>query len=161
MKHAEASSHDFIKNHPDRLDILIANAGVSMQTPDKLSSDGYEPTFQTNQLGHFAFIQPLLPLFEKTAKEHGEARVVMTSSDAHAFAKNGIEFETLSKTSPHIGIRGMPDAMRRYGATKLALMLYARRLDREWAAPLREKGTMVFADCAHPGEIYVSFCMMD
>lgn len=153
MKHAEASGHDFVKNHPERLDILIANAGVSMQTPDKLSPDGYELTFQTNQLGHFAFIEPLLPLFEKTAKEHGEARVVITCSDAHAFARNGIDFEALSQTQPNIGIRGMPEAMRRYGVTKLALMLYTRRLDREWAAPLRDKGTTIFVDCAHPGTI--------
>lgn len=43
-----------------RLDIVIANAGVSMMGLDELSEDGYERLFATNHLGHFAFIVGVL-----------------------------------------------------------------------------------------------------
>lgn len=151
MKHSEESGQDFAKQHPDRLDILLCNAGVSLQRADKLSSDGYELSFQTNHLGHFAFTNTLLPLLEKTAKEHGEARVVITSSSAHAFAKDGIDFDALQKTKPHKGARGIGEAMTRYGTSKLGNMLYTRELDKRWAAPLRANGVQVFVDCVHPG----------
>ena len=151
MKHSEESAHDFARQHPDRLDILMCNAGVSLQRSDQLSSDGYELTFQTNHLGHFAFVMALLPLLEKTAKEHGDTRVVMTSSDAHAFAKTGIDFDALQKTTPHRGARGLGEAMTRYGTSKLGNMLFARELDKRWAAPLRAQGVQVTVDCAHPG----------
>ncbi|CAG7849107.1 SubName: Full=Related to Oxidoreductase, short-chain dehydrogenase {ECO:0000313/EMBL:CCA71096.1} [Serendipita indica DSM 11827] len=153
MKKAQLSGQNFVKNNPSRLDIVIANAGVSLQRPDELGPDGYELTMQTNHLGHFSFITSLLPLLEKTAREHGEARVVITSSDAHAFAKEGIDFDSLTKSKPHLGIRGLSDAFARYGASKLANMLFARELDKRWAAPLRKQGVMVSADCVHPGTI--------
>ncbi|KIM27486.1 hypothetical protein M408DRAFT_329946 [Serendipita vermifera MAFF 305830] len=153
IKHAEETGKEFAKQHPERLDILLCNAGVSLQKGDQLSSDGYELTFQTNHLGHFAFANTLLPLLEKTAREHGEARVVITSSDAHAFAKSGIDFDALQQTKPHQGMRGIGEAMSRYGVSKLSNMLYARELDKRWAAPLRAKGVQVTADCVHPGTI--------
>jgi NAD(P)-dependent dehydrogenase (short-subunit alcohol dehydrogenase family) len=150
MKSAYESANDFA-SHNSRLDILVANAGVSLQRGDQLSSDGYEQTFQVNQLGHFSFITPLLPLMEKTAREHGEARVVITSSAAHAFAKSGIDFDALTKATPHTGLSGLGDAMTRYGASKLANMLFARELDRRWAYPLRQQGVFVSSDSVHPG----------
>jgi NAD(P)-dependent dehydrogenase (short-subunit alcohol dehydrogenase family) len=151
MKHAEASGQEFAKKNPGRLDVVIANAGVSLQRSDQLSSDGYELSFQTNHLGHFTFVTALLPLLEKTAREHGEARVVITASSAHAFATSGINFDELQKTKPHRGVRGIGEAMNRYGASKLCNMLFAKELDKRWAAPLRNQGVHVFVDSCHPG----------
>ncbi|KAG8821081.1 hypothetical protein FRC18_011456 [Serendipita sp. 400] len=153
MKKARLSAQSFEREHSGRLDIVIANAGVSLQRSDEISSDGYEKTMQTNHLGHFAFITGLLPLLEKTAREHGKASVVMTSSDAHAFAKDGIDFESLKTSKPHRGFRGLGDGFKRYGASKLANMLFARELDKRWAEPLRKSGVLVAANCAHPGTI--------
>lgn len=150
IKSAYESAKDFA-SHNSRLDILVANAGVSLQRGDQVSSDGYEQTFQVNQLGHFSFITPLLLLMEKTAREHGEARVVITSSAAHGFAKSGIDFDALTKAIPHTRFGGLGDAMTRYGASKLANMLFARELDRRWAYPLRQQGVFVSSDCVHPG----------
>ncbi|KAG8806760.1 hypothetical protein FRC17_004824 [Serendipita sp. 399] len=153
MKNAQLAAQTFLREHPERLDLVIANAGVSLQRSDELSTDGYEKTIQTNHLGHFAFITTLLPLLEKTAREHGNARVVVTSSDAHAFAKEGIDLEALTTTKPHRGLRDMGGAFQRYGASKLANMLFARELDKRWAEPLRKSGLSISADCAHPGTI--------
>ena len=56
---AEASAREFCKRE-NRLDILVANAGVGMIYRDELSVDGYERAFATNHLGHFAFVQEVL-----------------------------------------------------------------------------------------------------
>lgn len=153
MTSAKASAEAFIQKHGHQLDIVICNAGISMQKGDQLSPEGgYELMFNTNHLGHFAFVTSLLPLIEKTAKEHGEARVVVTSSDAHAFAKEGIDFDSLTQTVSATGFRGMSAALNRYGVSKLCNMLFTRELDHRWASPLRKSGVKVFVDCAHPGK---------
>ncbi|CAG7849106.1 SubName: Full=Related to Oxidoreductase, short-chain dehydrogenase {ECO:0000313/EMBL:CCA71095.1} [Serendipita indica DSM 11827] len=153
MKNAQLSAQEFARNNPSRLDIVIGNAGISMQRSDELSSDGYELTMQTNHFGHFSFIITLLPLLTKTAKEHGDVRVVMTTSDAYAYATNGIDFESLTRPTMQTGMRALTDQFARYGASKLANMLFARELDRGWATPLRKQGAMAYVDCAHPGAI--------
>ena len=53
-------SAEVFKQLESRLDILVANAGISMVYRDELSPDGYEKTFATNHLGHMAFIMSLL-----------------------------------------------------------------------------------------------------
>ena len=59
IKGAQESAEAF-KKIESRIDILIANAAISMAYQDELSPDGYEKTFATNHLGHMAFIMPLL-----------------------------------------------------------------------------------------------------
>lgn len=56
---AKRSAEDFMKLE-DRLDIVVANAGVSMLNLSELSQDGYERMFATNHIGHFTFITTLL-----------------------------------------------------------------------------------------------------
>ena len=59
IKGANESAEAF-KKLESRVDILVANAGISMAFRDELSPDGYEKTFATNHLGHMAFIMSLL-----------------------------------------------------------------------------------------------------
>ena len=56
---AKASAEVF-KKIENRIDILVANAAVSMAYQDELSPDGYEKAFATNHLGHMAFVMSLL-----------------------------------------------------------------------------------------------------
>ncbi|KAG6361343.1 hypothetical protein INS49_009568 [Diaporthe citri] len=58
-----------------RLDVLMANAGI-MALPRGLTSDGYELHFGINHLAHALLIRKLLPLLQKTAKTHLEARII-------------------------------------------------------------------------------------
>lgn len=69
-----------------RLDGIVLNAGV-MATPYRLTADGVEEQFQINHLAHFALVQSLMPLLEKTgAGVRGKpARIVALSSFAHNF----------------------------------------------------------------------------
>lgn len=59
IKDAKTSAPQFLERE-ERLDIVIANAGISAMPRDRLSVDGWERTFATNHLGHFAFINGLM-----------------------------------------------------------------------------------------------------
>jgi len=45
----------------DHIDLLFANAGV-MACPEGRTADGFEVQFGTNHLGHFVFVNRLVPL---------------------------------------------------------------------------------------------------
>ncbi|MDQ1477633.1 MAG: hypothetical protein QOE62_2862, partial [Actinomycetota bacterium] len=62
-----------VTNEHDRLDVIIANAGV-MATPDGSTADGFETQFGTNHLGHFLLVNRLRPLLAGGAARSGPAR---------------------------------------------------------------------------------------
>lgn len=71
---------DEVTKSTDRLDILMNNAG-NMATPPGLTKDGYEIQFGTNDMGHALLTRFLLPVMQKTAKEHGgDVRIVNITS---------------------------------------------------------------------------------
>ena len=75
----EAASE--IRSTCPRLDLLINNAGV-MTPPYQRTEDGFEPTFATNHLGHFALTGLVLDRLLATPG----ARIVTVNSVAHARA---------------------------------------------------------------------------
>lgn len=116
------------------LDAIIANAGV-MAVPRLELARGYELQFFSNHIGHFLLITRLLSSLSPTA------RVVMVSSAAHRSApRAGIDFDNLSG---QLGYH----ARTAYGRSKLANLLFARRLARR----LPEGQT---ANAVHPGVIW-------
>ena len=60
------------------LDVLIANAGV-MACPPGTTAEGFETQFGTNHLGHFVFVNRLVPLVVAGAP----SRIVALSSSGH------------------------------------------------------------------------------
>ncbi|KAI1400816.1 NAD(P)-binding protein [Hypoxylon fuscum] len=112
-----------------RLDVLMANAGI-MAFPPGLTSDGYELHFGINHVAHALLIRKLLSLLQKTAKEHGEARIIPVSSLALVLAppKHGIVFDDL-KTTQAYWILGK---WQRYAQSKLANLIYGRELARRY-----------------------------
>jgi NAD(P)-dependent dehydrogenase (short-subunit alcohol dehydrogenase family) len=117
----------------DRLDILINNAGV-MIPPYQKTKDGFELQFGTNHLGHFALTGLLLPPLKKTPF----SRVVTISSLAHRGAS--IYFDNLD------GSQGYK-AMKFYGQSKLANLLFAKELDNR----LKQHGLSTISIACHPG----------
>ncbi|KAF2106455.1 dehydrogenase with different specificitie [Lophiotrema nucula] len=112
-----------------RLDVLICNAGV-MAIPPGLTKDGYELHFGINHLSHAVFIKYLLPVLQKTAEEHGEARVVSLASLAVAHTPaGGIVFDLLRTPQDDLGITAK---WMRYGQSKLANVLYTRELAKRY-----------------------------
>ncbi|KAJ6444631.1 molecular chaperone DnaJ [Purpureocillium lavendulum] len=130
-----------VAEQSDRLDILMLNAGI-MATLPGLTQDGYEVQFGTNHMGHAFLTNLLLPLLDKTAQSGPDAdvRVVVLSSEGHKLGpKPGILFDTLKTEYSHV------DAFVRYGQSKFANVLFARRL-----AQLRPRLTVV---AVHPGVV--------
>ena len=113
--------------------LLVANAGVMAVPVRQLTPDGFELQFATNFLGHFALAGRLLPNLRAAA-----ARVVSLSSLAHLAGR--IELADLG------GERGYKP-WKAYGQSKLAMLMWARELQRRSEA----EGWGVTAVAAHPG----------
>ena len=113
-------------------EVIIANAGV-MACPQGKTKDGFETQFGTNHLGHFVFVNRLVPLLKSGS------RVVTLSSAGHQISDVDIADPNFER-SPY-------QAFTAYGRSKTANILYAVALDN------RLKGRGVRATSIHPGGI--------
>ena len=102
--------------------------------------DGHETQFQTNHLGHFL----LTNLLRDQLVASAPSRVVIVSSDAHRYARKGVDFDDLESTHRY-------RAFKTYGRTKLMNLLFMRELAR------RLDGTGVTANAVHPGYVATRF----
>jgi NAD(P)-dependent dehydrogenase (short-subunit alcohol dehydrogenase family) len=116
-----------------RIDVLVNNAGVMVPTR-RLTKQGFELQFGVNHLGSFALTALLLPKLKETPG----SRVVITGSGQHNGAR--IDWDDLNAEKSFSGIP-------RYGATKLANLLFLFELDRR----LRAAGVPITAVGCHPG----------
>ncbi|TCC64222.1 SDR family NAD(P)-dependent oxidoreductase [Kribbella pittospori] len=117
-----------IRSTCPRLDLLINNAGV-MNVPFQHTEDGFELTFGTNHLGHFAFTGLLLEQLLRTAG----SRVVTVTSNAHRRGRLDVDQEY--------------DAGAAYDRSKLANLLFAYELQHR----LEAVGGTTASLAAHPG----------
>ncbi|MFQ2877608.1 SDR family oxidoreductase [Mycobacterium sp. MS3] len=116
------------------IDILINNAGVMTPPERDTTADGFELQFGSNHLGHFALTGHVLPLLRATPAP----RVVSLSSIA---ARRGrIHFDDLQFEKSYA-------SMSAYGQSKLAMLMFARELDRR----SRRGGWGIMSNAAHPG----------
>jgi NAD(P)-dependent dehydrogenase (short-subunit alcohol dehydrogenase family) len=118
-----------------RIDVLINNAGA-MFARRKTSQDGYEMTFAVNHLAPFLLTHLLL----RSLQGGKPARIVTTSSEAHRRATLQLDPAMRSYS-----------AIRAYGSSKLANILFTRALAKRLA------GTAVTATCLHPGFVRTQF----
>ncbi|MGO1590555.1 MAG: SDR family NAD(P)-dependent oxidoreductase [Ancrocorticia sp.] len=121
----------------EAINLCILNAGSVMLADGgrRETKDGFELTFQTNYLGHFALVQGLLPCLRS-----GAARVVPQISLA---TRNGaINWEDLqAKREYH--------SFTAYRQSKVALGLFGMELDRR----SREECWGVTVQLCHPGVV--------
>jgi NAD(P)-dependent dehydrogenase (short-subunit alcohol dehydrogenase family) len=122
-----------------QLDLLINNAGV-MAPPRRTTADGFEEQFGTNHLGHFALTGLLLPRLLDTKG----SRVVTVSSNAHRIGR--IDFDDLEARRHYL-------RWPRYGATKVANLLFTYELQRRLAAAGDGTGATTIAVACHPGVV--------
>lgn len=115
------------------LHILLNNAGVILLRREE-TVDGIETTFAVNHLAYFLLTNLLLPRLQESAP----ARIVNVSSGAHAHAGGRLDFDDLDSRTGY-------SAMRVYGKSKLANILFTRELAR------RLEGTGVTVNAMHPG----------
>lgn len=121
------------------LHVLLNNAGVIMLRREE-TVDGIETTFAVNHLAHFLLTVLLLDRLKASAP----ARVVNVASDAHHYARGGLDFADLGSAKGY-------SVMSVYGRSKLANILFTRELGRRLA------GSRVTANCLHPGFVSSGF----
>ena len=119
------------------LHVLLNNAGV-INTSRKETVDGFEETLAVNHFAPFLLTGLLLPRLQATPG----ARIVNVSSGAHAFVKS-MGFEDMQAEDGY-------KTFREYGRSKLANILFTRRLSR-----LLE-GQDITVNCLHPGAVATS-----
>jgi WW domain-containing oxidoreductase len=122
-----------VKGGAAPLDAIVCNAGI-MAPAELRQAHGYELQFFTNHIGHFMLVTGLLDRLAPAG------RVVVTASNAHRRATNGLEFDNLSGARDY-------DPMRMYGQSKLANVLFTFELARRLGAGPRTANTL------HPGVI--------
>ncbi|GAA6061855.1 hypothetical protein JCM10212_001288 [Sporobolomyces blumeae] len=143
LKQVKQAGEQVVRDE-ERLDGVVCNAGIMAQ-PYELTEDDIEQQFQVNHLGHFLFVQTILPLLEKTADLTGHpSRVVNLSSFAHNFISL-YPFASLSFKSKRDINRTYGSTWIRYSVSKLANIYFAKELNRRLAS------AKVRALAVHPG----------
>lgn len=136
LKSVKNAADEVLKKY-ESLDVLINNAGGIV--PKKImTKDGFELTFQMNQLSHFLLTYELLPLLKKGK----EPRIITLSSEAHRAAKP--DFDDLECNKSYASFTA-------YANAKLFNLYFARQLSEE----LKPFG--ISANALHPGVVNTGF----
>jgi NAD(P)-dependent dehydrogenase (short-subunit alcohol dehydrogenase family) len=131
QKEIRRLAKDF-KNRYNRLDVLINNAGVSLDKK-KESPDGVEVTFTVNYFAPFLLTHLLLDILKASAP----SRVVNVSSFVHRWT-NKIRFDDLARENGF-------SATGVYAESKLAVLMFSYELARRLA------GTGITVNALNPG----------
>jgi NAD(P)-dependent dehydrogenase (short-subunit alcohol dehydrogenase family) len=129
-----ASVREFAEGWDGPLDLLINNAGVMAPPKLSMTEDGFEKQFGTNHLGHFVLTGLLLPSLVAS----GAGRVVTVASVAHFGGTDAVLEGNLGEGY---------NAQKTYSNSKLANLLFALELHREFVA----RELPVTSTAAHPG----------
>jgi WW domain-containing oxidoreductase len=129
-------SIDLISNGFDRIDGIVANAGIT-GSPQATTRDGIELQFLVNYLSHFLLVNKLL---SKLPDNSGRVVIVSSSASKNQAPKEGILFNDLDGQLSY-------SASKFYGQSKLALAIYATELSRRLAS----RGIAV--NSLHPGAV--------
>ncbi|MET7400872.1 oxidoreductase [Dactylosporangium sp. NPDC005572] len=116
----------------ETIDLLFNNAGVMNVPERRKTADGFELTFGTNHLGHFALTAGLLPSLRRSRA----ARIITVSAIAATWRSGRLE-DLMSESSY--------GAMKAYAKSKRANVVFTQELARRLA------GSNIKAFVVHPG----------
>jgi len=139
LKSAEECANAYIsKNWP--LDVLILNAGAFGPEP-RVTSDGFESSFQVNHLTQFYLTKLLMPKLVASAP----SRIVAVASVGSQFTDLTPEKMSWKTLSP--GADNMTSVMTAYGTSKMCNILFASEVQRRFGS----QGVTAYS--LHPGVI--------
>ena len=121
------------------ISVLLNNAGVMAIPQRELTKDGFERTFQSNHLGHFALTAGLFPFLSRD----GAKVINVSSSAANIPALTGLDTENLNGERSY-------NAWSSYGLSKLANILFTNELQKRADAAGLDWLTTV---SLHPGAV--------
>jgi len=128
------------------LNVLMNNAGLSLNDAPRQTKDGLEMMFAVNFIGHYALTNLLLDTMRSTAKDSGiQGRIVIVSGGVYAkfTPPGGIIFEQLvGSKNPYYGLTG-------YSQSKLACIYHCLELSKQ----LEKEGANITVNTLHPGAI--------
>ena len=135
------AAEDF-NSRANRLDLLFLNAGISAQDPG-MSKEGYEVTFGVNHMGHALLTQLLMPKMLQTVRKskNPDVRIMSISSmGGHRLQpKTGLALDQMKTDAASMY------TMTRYGHSKLANILFARKLAQLYPS--------IISTSLHPGTV--------
>ena len=121
----------------ETIDLLINNAGIMNLPERRTTKDGFEMTFGTNHLGHFAFTAQVMPALRRSA----EARIVTVSAIAATWPSGKLtDLQSTERYRP----------MTAYAKSKRANVVFTEYLARHLA------GSHISALVVHPGSAMTS-----
>ncbi|TFK93642.1 NAD-P-binding protein [Polyporus arcularius HHB13444] len=129
---AKRSAEDFLARE-DRLDMLVNNAGI--RSPDWGTHLPAHLTHVSSYISPVIFTRTLLPIMIKTARNpQNDVRIVtMSTSYISMFKGKTVRFNTVGDLNEEFKDAMLAD-MLRYAKTKLANVLYVKRLQKEFDA---------------------------
>jgi NAD(P)-dependent dehydrogenase (short-subunit alcohol dehydrogenase family) len=140
-------SEQYLSEHKDApLDLLYLNAGIGSAGANDdgsapLSEDGIEMVFATNHVGHHLLWKLLHPLVTKSKM----ARIVLTSSAA---SYDSFEYKVATDLETLNNVNVVKENMHIYGQSKLAQVLWAKKLTR-----MLGPNSTIFVNAVHPGAV--------
>ncbi|BGP34578.1 hypothetical protein JCM10296v2_006400 [Rhodotorula toruloides] len=135
----------------DRLDGFLAIAGLGVNAFE-LTKDGYDSHLTVNCLTHILLLSQLLPIFEKTSRNHSDAdvRFISMASEMHRFTFGGpgekwggSRFATEEEFKKDVGPNNL------YSRTKLGNILTVKALVDKYLQP----PSKILAYAVHPGGV--------
>jgi len=105
--------------HPQKIDVLILNAGVQAGKNSEVSADGYNLTFAVNHLSHYLLARLLMPYIADDGK------LLITTSDSHDAQVISFGPKTIDISKLAFPDDSSPKGMAFYAATKLCNIMTA------------------------------------
>ncbi|KAJ6011475.1 hypothetical protein N7451_002887 [Penicillium sp. IBT 35674x] len=140
-----------IKQQTEYIHILICNAGLGIQPIAPLNSQGIDPIFATNCIGHHCLVALLLPRLKKaTSTAPFGTRILVASSSLHQLCR---DLNSSSLTSPTNKWPSVHDAVWRYARSKLSNILFAKELSRRLLEENDHAARQIYVNSYFPGNV--------
>ncbi|KAI6169777.1 hypothetical protein EDD17DRAFT_1748907 [Pisolithus thermaeus] len=149
-RNAKKMAQEFMRKE-DRLDVLIHNAAVLIESSYEMLPDGVQKTMMVNLVSPFVLTRELLPILRKTAAQpDSDVRIVVVASSGHRLLFGKHRFRTIQELNDECKYTPVP-GFTRYCRSKLANVLYTSELDRRLSSSTVPYESNIIAVSVHPG----------